>query len=66
MDIYNVLKDKLNTRITCGDRWLVMDKLQDANVFIIYERSYAQKVSKKIYEGSDEELACLFLLNESE
>jgi len=57
-DIYKVLEDHA-ARVTCGYRWLVMD----LGEYTVYERRPYAKVTKMVYIGTDENAACLALID---
>ena len=62
MNIYKALREN-NLRITNGERWLVIDENFQ---FIVYERTYMKKNSTVLYSGTNEDVACEFLVDGDE
>jgi len=59
------LKDVLlqvNTRITVGNKWLVIN---DDGLFEVYEHRYRARNTKLLVTTDDQDLACRTLIDES-
>ena len=55
--IVDLLKDEdYSARLTCGDRWLVVNSSGD---FVVYAR--ARRQGKIVYEGDDVGIAIVYL-----
>lgn len=65
MTILDALKREENdVRVTCGNRWLVIEKWNEESWFVVYGREYCQKNTRLFYKGNDEEDAISILLDQ--
>jgi hypothetical protein len=57
--IYDALAYEINTRLSCGDKWLIIDESCNSynREFVVYEHRYGAKHTTELYRGSDEEEA---------
>jgi hypothetical protein len=58
--IHDILKN-YDVKLSCGNKWLVMDGLGNDWVFIVYEHKYGAKHITELFRGSDEEESIRFL-----
>lgn len=63
--IYDLLKSDVGSnRLSCGNRWLVMDQMYDENwEYVVYGQERRAKV-QELYRGNDEEDAVTILTEE--
>jgi hypothetical protein len=64
--VYDALKYETDARLSCGNRWLVMDELDNKWEFVVYEHKYGQKKTTELYRGDHEEWALRVLTQEEE
>ena len=63
MKIYDVLINENNSLLSVGDKWLICEDGDPFIGYVVYERKPYAKVTKTLYEGTDENKACEILIS---